>query len=114
VELGGWLTSSAEYNSGKEHSFSIRGVAHVCLGLANVGSCSKNKFFLVVLKAIDGGWPALAFFARVGCDAADSLVVIRAIALFRVRARPQDPPVALRSDLAHDNHQNSNFLFRLR
>ena len=27
---------------------------------------------------------------------------------------PEWPGVALRSDLAHDNHQNSNFLFRLR
>src|SRR5277367_4474288 len=39
---------------------------------------------------IHGGWPAPAFFGRVGCDAADSLIVIRAIALFRVRTRPQD------------------------
>jgi hypothetical protein len=27
---------------------------------------------------------------------------------------PERTGVALRSDLAHDNHQNSNFLFRLR
>ncbi len=27
---------------------------------------------------------------------------------------PERTRVALRSDLAHDNHQNSNFLFRLR
>jgi hypothetical protein len=27
---------------------------------------------------------------------------------------PERAGVALRSDLAHDNHQNSNFLFRLR
>ena len=40
-----------------------------------------------------------------------------------LKAEPPAPPtlrfpertgVALRSDLAHDNHQNSNFLFRLR
>ena len=94
-----------------------------------------------------GGCPILAFFARVGGDAAgatlvrSTLPVVDAVvvpALRKVRegrgtrccggfcslkAEPPAPPnlrfpertgVALRSDLAHDNHQNSNFLFRLR
>ena len=93
-----------------------------------------------------GGCPILAFFARVGGDAAGATLVrstppvVYAVVVPALRpreergtricggfcslkARPPAPPtlrfpertgVALRSDLAHDNHQNSNFLFRLR
>jgi hypothetical protein len=93
-----------------------------------------------------GGWPILAFFARVGADAAGATLVrstppvVYAVVVpaLRIRegrgtrccggfcslkAEPPAPPnlrfpertgVALRSDLAHDDDQNSKFLFRLR
>jgi hypothetical protein len=70
-----------------------------------------------------GGCPILAFFARVGGDAAGATLVRSTPPVVYAVVVPAPPPtlrfpertgVALRSDLAHDSHQNSNLLFRLR
>src|ERR1700729_3577754 len=60
-------------------------------GIGRVATFSLPPSISLVDREVTGGWPALAFFARVECDAAYSLVVVWAIALFRMRARPQDP-----------------------